>query len=299
MIPAGTVIETQRLVAPFGLGLFDAALGRFVSAGLAVRLFRRVGSDLAAPISARATRRDLFTAQDLPGLRGFEAGGLLSPPLPWLVEVRDAWGRYTPFVIEALLPHAGLLLQPACGAALWPVPVTSPALPLPLGLPLLGTPARPLPAGQAVVRATLVDADNGAPAAWAVLEIWLDGRPLGRGVADARGEVAASFAWPEPADPLPVFSPGSPPGPPAPAHPLDQARWPLQIAVRWQRSLPLHRTDPAQPDLPDLCALLTQPLAALSAGTSPPEPLHEALLRYGQTRVLAADAGARIFVHPA
>ena len=299
MIPAGTVIETQRLVAPFGLGLFDAALGRFVSAGLAVRLFRRVGSDLAAPISARATRRDLFTAQDLPGLRGFEAGGLLSPPLPWLVEVRDAWGRYTPCVIEALLPHPGLLLQPPCAAALWPQPITSPAMRLPQGVPLLGTPARPVPAGQAVVRATLVDADNAAPAAWAVLEVALDGHLLGRGVADARGEVVASFPWPEPADPLPVFSPGSPPGPPAPPHPLDQARWPLQIAVRWQRGLPLHRTDPAQPDLPDLCALLTQPLAALSLAHSPTEPLHEAWLLYGQTLVLAADAGARILVHPA
>lgn len=298
MTPTAIVIETQRLVAPFGLGLFDAALGRCVSQGLVVRLLRRVGSGLAPPISAHATRRDLFTAQDLPGLRGFEAGSLLSPPLPWLVEVRDAWGRYTPFVIEALLPHAGLLLQPSCAAALWPQPVTSPAPLLPLGVPLLGTPTRPVPASQAVVRATLVDADNGAPAAWAVLEVALDGRLLGRGVADARGEVAASFPWPEPADPLPVFSPGSPPGPPAPAHPLDQAAWPLQIAVRWQRGLPLHHTDPAQPDLPELCALLTQPLAALSAATSPPEPLHEALLRYGQTLVLAADAGARMLVHP-
>ena len=299
MIQAAIVIETQRLVAPFGLGLFDAALGRFVSQGLVVRLLRRVGSGLAPPISARATRRDLFTAQDLPGLRGFEAGSLLSPPLPWLVEVRDAWGRYTPFVIEALLPYAGLLLQPSCSAALWPRPVTSPAMPLPQGVPLLGTPARPVPAGQALVRATLVDADNGAPAAWAVLEVALDGRLLGRGVADARGEVAASFPWPEPADPLPVFSPGSPPGPPAPAHPLDQAAWSLQIAVRWQRGLPLHHTDPAQPDLPELCALLTQPLAALSVAASPPEPLHEALLRYGQTLVLAADVGARMLVHPA
>ena len=95
------------------------------------------------------------------------------------------------------------------------------------------------------------------------------------------------------------FSPGSPPGPPAPAHPLDQAAWTLQIAVRWQRGLPLHHTDPAQPDLPELCALLTQPLAALSTATSPPEPLHEALLQYGQTLVLAADSGARTLVHPA
>lgn len=299
MNPVPTIIETQRLVAPFGLGLFDAALGRMVSEGMAVRLLRRVGNDLAAPISARANRRALFSAQDLPGLRGFEAGALLSPPLPWLVEVRDAWGRYTPFAVEALLPHPGLLLQPPCSAALWPQPVSSPTAPLPLGLPLLGTPARPVPAGQAVVRATLVDGDHAGPAAWAVLEVWLDGRLLGRGVADARGEVAASFAWPEPADPLPVFSPGSPPGPPAPAHPLDQARWPLQIAVRWQRGLPLHRTDPAQPDLPDLCALLTQPPARLSTATSPPEPLHEALLLYGQTLVLAAASGARILVHPA
>ena len=299
MNPTPAVIETQYLVAPFGLGLFDAALGRFVSEGLVVRLLRRIGGDLAPPITARATRRDLFTAQDLPGLRGFEAGGLLSPPMPWLVEVRDIWSRYTPFVIEALLPHAGLLLQAPCTAALWPQPLTSPASPLPQGVPLLGHPARPVAAGQALVRATLRDADSGAPAAWAVLEVALDGRLLGRGVADARGEVAASFPWPEPADPLPVFSPGSPPGPPAPAHPLDQARWPVQIAVRWQRGLPLHHTDPAQPDLPELCALLTQPLAALSVATSPPEPLHEALLRYGQTLVLAADAGARMLVHPA
>ena len=69
MTPTAIVIETQRLVAPFGLGLFNAALGRCVSQGLVVRLLRRVGSGLAPPISTRATRRNLFTAQDLPGLQ--------------------------------------------------------------------------------------------------------------------------------------------------------------------------------------------------------------------------------------
>ena len=119
------------------------------------------------------------------------------------------------------------------------------------------------------------------------------GRLLGRGIADRRGEVLATFAYPEPITPLP----GSPPGPPVPVPPLTSQSWPVSIRVRFRRTLPTYPASSTDA-LPDLCELLGQPLAAVRTA-SPPAPFTGATLRYGEPLVLGAESGAELFLSPA
>jgi hypothetical protein len=142
-----------------------------------------------------------------------------------------------------------------------------------------------------VVRASLTDANTGTPAEFAVLEVRESNRLLGRGIADARGEVAAFFAYPEPIA-HPVWSP--PHAPPAEQRLVDQ-RWKVDVSIRYRRGLrrfaseparPGRVPDPTRPPLADLCDILQQPIAHVTT-TSPPMTVGEQDLRYGEELVLA------------
>lgn len=299
------VVETLTRVAPFGLAFWDDALGRLVSEDIAVRLFAMAGARATSPVRAVPNRADVFVAHGLAGQRAFEFGAgdddfwaTLWPTQPYLVEVVDARSRYMPFVMALRLPAPRGRAMPACVDDMWPRLIESPlgspmAAPTPASVPLFSTSARMVPAGMAVVRATLVDAETRRPAEYAMLEIRSLGRLLSRGVADARGEVAALFAYPEPATPTPTSPPSSPPSPP-----LSAQTWTLDVTVRYRRDLARYSPDPARPPVAELCELLHQPLATLSTA-SPPAALTEATLRYGEDLVLGADAGAELFISPA
>ena len=130
----------------------------------------------------------------------------------------------------------------------------------------MSTPARVVPAGVAVLRATLRDADTGGPAAWALLETG-----TGRGVADARGEVAVLFPYP----PLPSFG-GSPPS--STRRPLLEEQWTVTIDGFYDR-LPQDVT-------PDLCDLLAQRRADTLQSLSPPTAVAPQTLTYGRELVV-------------
>ena len=305
-VPAHVLIEPLTHVTLFGLGLWDAATNRLVSEGMAVRVFRLAGTRPVEPVLARANRRGIFVAHGVPGLRVLEAGtgddgfwAALPPPRPFLVEVRDLLERFTPFVVHVGLPvrrggqREGLVVPP-CIAELAPLePVASPPL-VPAYVPLFPTAARTVHAGMAAVRATLVDAITGTPAEYAVLEVRESGRVIARGIADARGEVAAVFAYPEP----PAAPPSSPPGPAARPQPLAQQTWDLDISIRYRRDLLRYTPDPVRPPLADLCDVVQQPPAAATT-SSPPTTVAEATLRYGEELVLGGDAGAELLISPA
>lgn len=307
--PAHVVIETLTYVAPFGLGLWDVAAGKLVSEDLEVRVFALSARGAYGPITAIANHSGVFVGQNFPLLRDFEAGAgdaefwsSLPPSTPYLVEVRDPLRRYTPFVMRVDLPRRGLAV-PRCVAALMPPPPFPPSPPTaPAYVPVFGTAARRVPAGMTAVRATLFDADTGGPAELAVLEVRESGRLIGRGISDARGEVAAVFAYPEPPDAPPASSPVSSPlhspfGASATgAQPLTQQTWALDIALRYQRNLPRYTPDRAKPALADLCEIIEQPLAVVTS--SPPTILSPATLRYGQELVLGAEHGAQLFIRP-
>ncbi|HKG94979.1 MAG TPA: hypothetical protein VKA84_23890, partial [Gemmatimonadaceae bacterium] len=121
---------------------------------------------------------------------------------------------------------------------------------------------------------------------------------------DARGEVAAIFAYPELPElpPEPVLSPpasppasplSSPLSSPAGARSLASRSWTLEVAVRYSRGLHRHPLDStAGPPLPDLCELLRQPRATIATTMPPPT------LRYGEELLLGAPAGAALPIDP-
>jgi hypothetical protein len=289
MAPAHRVVEQVTRVAPFGLGLWDPAVGRLVAEGIAVRVFRLAGARIVDPVPAIATRAGVFVPHALFGADGFvERTGPTSPPETFLIEVRDTLDRYTSFVMQAgEIGPRGFVLPPCHVDLELPAPAASSPPPASIYVPLFGTPARLVPAGMASVRAALVDASTGRPAAYAVLEVRESGALLARAIADARGEVSAAFAYPELSAPLP----SSPPRPAPKALRLADQQWTLDIAVRYGGTVRLFASDPAQPPLPDLCDVVQQPLATVTT-VSPPLALGEAVLHYGEELVLGADPDA-------
>lgn len=296
--PAYKVIDTLTRVAPLGLGLWDPTLGRLVADGIHVGVHRLAGSRTFDRVPAIANRSGIFVPHDLFGGAVFDEHwhpATASPADHLLVTVRDTLERYLPVALHLDPPREHGFAVPPCLTNLEPIALSaaSPPPPSPY-VPLFASPSRPVPAGMTAVRAVLKDVVTGAAAAYAVLEVRADGQLIARGVADDRGEVAAVFAYPEVSAP----PPWSPPGAPTPRLRLVDQSWPIDVKVRYRRNLPRVRPDPAQPAVPDLCDVLQQP-AVTAVTASPPAPLGELVLRYGEELVLAREAGGELLIGPA
>lgn len=259
------VLESVTRLAPLGVRFVDDVTGETVSEGLTV-LYPRAGA--AAPARATLNRTGVFVMRGVAGIGDVERGrgddAFWASPLPSAtatVQVHDALGRYHDIRFDAVAPTRGLF-APLCGSP----PSPPPAEP---AVPLLSTPARVVPAGVAVLRASVLDADTGVPAAWALVEV--DGG-RGRGVADARGEVAVLFPYP----PLESFG-VSPPA--SSRHPLLEERWTVSVAGFYDR-LPAGET-------PDLCDVLAQRPADTLQSLSPPTPVAPQTLTYGRELVVS------------
>ena len=273
------VIEQLTLVSWFGLSLWDQTTGSVVSDGIAVRVS-------ASPITERSqwqmavlNRSGVFVVADLP------RPDVTSPPTEYIVEVVDSSDRFVSFIVPVAAPDEWGFVIPSCSVA--------PAAASPAGrtvpLPLFNTPARNAPAGTAVVRATLTDAMTGTAAAFAVVDVRSDGRTLGRGIADERGEVAVMFAYPEP-EPPPAWSP---PGAPSRPKPLTEQQWPIEIAVHYRPGISRIRTGAMRRPLVNLCEVLSQPPAVIVAG-SPGWAAEDTTLRYGETLVFGGSHGVLV-----
>ena len=252
----------------------DVHLDEPVTDGLAVRVVV-AQSDRSFP--AVRTTSGVYTVRSLPGLgpwqtRAVDESGLEEQvtvrPFPVTVDVRDELRRFLPCVIKALLPRDTLL-----GLDVGSPPSSLSPLSPPAGedaaIPLYSAPTRPVPAGMAVVRASLVT-PAGAPAAYAALEVFPeDGVEPVRGVADERGQLAVLLRYPAPRRRL-----GSPPT--ATKQSLASSTWNVGL----QAYLP--RLPPGTP--PQLELLVDQRPATLSSVFPPPE------IHYGQECVLRSSA---------
>ena len=245
---APAILERVSLVAPLGIRFMDTATGATAIGGLNVAA--RPAGRPAAAVPAQTTPSGLYAFVHLPGLRDLEAGdgtaaywsGIPADARRALrVTVDDSQGRFLPCSFSATVPFQGLF-DPAC------LPADLPGS----TLPLFSAPARPVPAGLAVVRAELRSAQR--PAAHAMLEVRLPGGLLGRGLADDKGRVVVLFPYPD--------------GPIAQPRPLLQRQWTLTLRTLYDPNLALG-------ELPDLCAVLSQPVASLLASPT-------ATLIYGQ-----------------
>src|SRR5215213_3715076 len=181
------VLDRLTSVAPLGLRFHDATTSQVVGDGLNVWAY-----PLGQPSATRPmfpNRRGVFVLHHAPALRTVENGtgdddywNNLPPKKDFVIEVRDDQGRFLPFQFVAALPNRGVYE--------WHDPVIgSPPL-LTKSIPLYSSPARPVPAGMAMVRADLWDPareGTGSEAASAVLELYDNDRFVARGIADQEG----------------------------------------------------------------------------------------------------------------
>jgi len=216
---SATLADPLVLRAPFAARFADAATGAPLrDSALRVRLLGGGSSVDAIP-----NRSGAYVAHRLPNASGAVR-----------VALTDRAMRFLPFSFDATLPTSAGFVTPAC--------VDAPLV------PLFSAPVREPPSALAAVRVSLRDAVGEAPAAFAVLDLSLGARRIGRAVADAAGEALAVFPWPDPE-----------------AGPLSAQLWTLRLDLRWARNFAA--TAPRDPadgaKLPDYCATLAQPIAAL------------------------------------
>ncbi len=250
--------STQTLL---GIRFWDRITGNPVTGGLRV-VAQRLSPDrtqrLGKAILGRLTPSGVITFFGLSGAE--RVGGdptdqlwETTPPDQLVaIDLKDDLGRYLPISFVARMPFRGAFK----GRGDW---LTTPLLrPVPeigdeMGVQLWSAPTRPLPAGQAVIRAQLVvgDSQEAPPASYALVEVTqpVSGPPPEEpfqhfGITSADGQLILPLPYP----PVP-----DPPGDDYP--PLEQQQFPLTITVRYSDS----RTTLVGSDVPDLESILTQP----------------------------------------
>jgi hypothetical protein len=158
------------------------------------------------------------------------------------------------------------------------------------GIPLFSTPVRMVPTVVAVIRADLWDpqagpSQQGGPAAWALLEAQVPGRPVVRGLADAQGRVALVFAYPEIVTTGLASPPDvSPQSPPTEGTSLREQSWPITLQATYERRHPV-------PLILPLDEMLAQPPAQLWE-VFPQTEMLQVTLRFGQELVLKSSLRA-------
>jgi hypothetical protein len=221
------VLDNLRIRAPLGIRFWDQVAGLLVADGLHAEAWpedapsRRVG--------AIRTPSGILAFRNLSGLRYHEwpdtPGGAGSPAQSraFVVEVRDARGRYVTTAHRIELPLEETALYPAEPASLADDVAT--------GVPMFPSAGRaPLP-GVFSMRAELFDVSSEAPAAHAVVvatpvEQGSNPSEPFYGVADGEGRVVVMGAYP----PVEVDLTGSPPAGAAALH--DQT-WAFSVSVRY------------------------------------------------------------------
>jgi hypothetical protein len=287
MIPnIGQVEEFSRLT-PLGLRFWDTLSEQPVGEGLEVSAYPE--GEPERRTNAIMNRSGIYILHNLPGIRELEFGSgdrdfwLTVRRKPFIIEVTHRQDWFQPFTFMAALPFQGLFTSPCAISS----PISSGAADEG-GIPLYSSVTRSCPSGIAVIYASLWDAANARPASWARVEATLDGQVIAQTFADAAGQLGLLFAYPEPYHSVfpPLTSPllGQRP-------PLADQTWPLQLRVYYRPWNPV-------PKIPDLCQVLVQPLATLVGGLSPPSPLGEIDLKYGQKLVLRSEPESSVWVLP-
>lgn len=274
-----TVLERLSMVCPLGVRLRDEATGSYVTDSLSVAIHPAAQPERRS--SGVPNRGSVFVFGNLPGMRDVERGdgdakywSEQTPRFDFVIEVRDLSGRYLPWRLPVKLPQRRIL-----GLELTS-PLSSP-LTVQTGreegsLPLFSSPARPVPDGMAVLRASLVDAGTGKPAAWALVEAKAGEQRLVTGMADAEGRVMLPLFYPKPV--ITLGSPGTS------NTPLTQQTWAVDFTVRYRRREPA-------PEIPDLVDVLTQPAATAWEQTSPLTAWTRATLQFGRELRLGSASG--------
>jgi hypothetical protein len=249
------IVDRVTITAPLGVQFWDVVQNVPVGEGLDVVAFPP--DSPARRTTGIANTSGVYVFHQLPGLG--------QSPRTFVLQVQDPAGRFLPWQFDLLAPQRGLAAFP-CGS-----PLEGP------GVPLYPAPTRQGQAGMAVVRAQLMDTLTGGAAAWALIDLHLNGLALARGVSDAAGRAVMFFAYPEPTG----FSAGSPPASGGRAL-VDQV-WNISISAAYASTQSAN-------SLPDLCATLGQPPALLWADASQSQALTHLTLQFGQELTVRSGA---------
>jgi hypothetical protein len=297
MSPRVQVMEKISRVAPLGLRFRDEATGLFVGGGLRVQTWPAGRPQLSR--FATVNRSGVYVLQDLPGIRELEFGQgdaawfETVPKKTFTVEVVDEEARFLPERFSAAIPFRGLF-QLGCPtwssfSFSWSFAAGSPSS-MGTAVPLFSAATRSSPSPMAVLRAELFDPVAKAPAAWAFLEVATAGGAPARGLADEKGQAAVFFPYPEP---LHLAGPADSGSFPSAGPPLTEQQWPISLRIFYAFGTPATPT-------PDLCAILSQPAAALKPDLTTGTLELDATLSYGRDLVLktSGEPLSRLLVAP-
>lgn len=216
------VLEPVLRHAPAGLRFRDVATGQIVQDALQVTLTAKTNALRTARLAVNA--KGVWYAPRLPGISESLSGADEAPDAAYwaqqrriyTVSVTDQRGRFLPLSVELEFPLRGLATWPDWHTL--PQELLAPLIdddgqspPAPVtcrdALPLFSAAGRALPAPMAEVRCQLERADNGEPAAWALLSASHGGQVRGLAQADQHGRVALFFPYPERPRPTLASSP--------------------------------------------------------------------------------------------
>lgn len=204
------IVALDRItrVAPLGLGFWDSVSNNFMTDGLRVTAIPKISITYRGkPAIALPNRSGIFAFHHLPGLGEAENGAgdhdyWNHPPAPkdFVISVIDRYSRFLPFKFSVKAPTRRI--------DAWSVPSPDTALNIDFSqlqgiIPLFSSPARLIPSGTAVIRASITM--DGKPAAWAVVEAYSqntgtnpdDTSLVARGIANQRGQLALVFHYPK------------------------------------------------------------------------------------------------------
>ena len=275
------------IVTPFGVRFCDYVTGEVVSEGLSIVAYPR--GNPRRTVSGMINRRGVFTFRGLPGMHDIENGkgddqfwDTISPPKEFIIQARDQRGRFQPFQFDAFLPIKNLYQWEA-------LPRTSPQATLPY-VPLYPSPARPALTGFGVVRSELWDGLNNCPAAWAMVEVRMEGELKGRSFADKNGRIAVLFAYPEPAD----HSATSPPVSPSviPLTRYSDSKWNVQLTAYYSPTRDV-------PSVPDLVVVHEQTPAAIGLNDSSSLTELDLILEFGKECIVKSSSKSELLIIPA
>ncbi len=278
------VIERLSIVTPLGLRFWDDVTGRVIGDGLIVTAYPE--TQPSRRVQAISNPSGVYSLHHLPGLREVENGAgdaafwdTHPPRFPFILEVVDRERRFQPYLLSLALPVRGVFTGETFMAGSPPGPT--------FGIPLFSTASRAVPTSVAVIRADLWDPQagpnqQGAPAAWALLEAQVPGRTAVHALADAEGRVALIFAYPE----IVTTGLASPPdvsplSPPEGGMSLREQVWPITLRAAYARRHPV-------PRILLLEEILAQPPARLWDVFSQTE-LMQVTLRFGQELILKSS----------
>jgi hypothetical protein len=301
MIPNVQVLERTKLIAPFGLQVWDIATSTHLVDGLDVQVM--ADTRFAARTQAFANRSGIYCAFGIPGLNRFElntddTANRKKQTRNYKIEVRDPAERFLPFTFDADLPTKGLftgLTSRTSPPQLFVFPSGQGSLSVPLvqQVPLFSSPSRPVPDTLAVVRAELREIGAGRAAAWSLLTVSVDSVVRGIGLADQKGRVAILFPYPE--RPRPTLT--------SPPSATNDFHWNVELTAYYQPR-PLNRAVPTIPDMADVLEQLNSPRTLFHSTLSPPQVLPPQALEYRvpltvRTEITATGKSSFLFVNPA